>query len=172
MALKIVFMGTPEFAKEFLEHIFLDNKFEITGVYTQSPKKSHRGHKINPSSVYKFAKEKNLNVFCPSKFKTSDINNIKKINPDEILVVAYEQVLPKEILSIPGCGSVNVHASLLPKWRGAAPIQRSIINGDLETGISIMKMEKGLDEGPVYIQTAIKKLSNFIFEYHYLSSLV
>lgn len=164
MSLNIVFMGTPEFAKYFLEHIYINKKFNISAVYTQAPKKSHRGQKVNTSSVYKFAKEKKLNIFCPSKFLSSDINNIKKINPDVIIVVAYGLILPKEVLIIPGCGSVNVHASLLPKWRGAAPIHRSIMNGDKKTGISIMKIEEGLDEGPVYLQSETEIGENDTYE--------
>jgi len=101
-------------------------------------------------------KKKNLKVFCPDKFSQKEIEIIKKINPDVILVVAYGLILPKEILKIPSCGAVNVHASLLPKWRGAAPIHRSIINGDKKTGITIMKMTEGLDRGPIYLQSEIK----------------
>ena len=100
MSLNIVFMGTPEFAKYFLEHIYINKKFNISAVYTQASKKSHRGQKVNTSSVYKFAKEKKLNIFCPSKFLSSDINNIKKINPDVIIVVAYGLILPKEELEL------------------------------------------------------------------------
>ena len=150
MSFDIVFMGTPKFAKEFLEHIYLNNQFNIKGVYTQPPKKSDRGQKLKLSSVHEFAENKKLEVFCPTKFLDSDIKILKKIKPDVILVVAYGLVLPEEVLMIPSCGAVNVHASLLPQWRGAAPIHRSIMNGDKVTGISIMKMEKGLDEGPTY----------------------
>ena len=148
-------MGTPEFSREFLEHISLNNKFKIKAVYTQPPKKSNRGQKVNLSPVHLFAKSKGLDVFCPERFSNEDVDNIKKINPDVILVVAYGLIIPQEILMIPSCGAVNVHASLLPKWRGAAPIQRSIMSGDIITGISIMKMEMRLDEGPVYLQTQI-----------------
>ena len=149
-------MGTPEFAKQYLDHLYSSNKYNIVGVYTRPPKKSHRGKKINESPVHKFSKEKKLKFFCPTKFSMSDIENIKKINPDVIVVVAYGLILPKEILMVPSCGSVNVHASLLPRWRGAAPIQRSIMNGDTKTGISIMKMDPRLDSGPTYLQSEIK----------------
>ena len=149
-------MGTPEFAKEFLEHLYLNQKFTIQAVYTQPPRKSERGQKTNLSAVHKFANEKKINVFCPEKFTSDEINNIKKINPDVIVVVAYGIILPEEVLSTPCCGSINVHASMLPRWRGAAPIQRSIMNGDNTTGISIMKMVKELDHGPVYLQSEIK----------------
>ena len=155
MSFDIVFMGTPDFAKEFLKHIHSNKDFNIKGVYTQPPRKSERGQKVNLSEVHKFANENNLNVFYPTKFSDVEVDNLKKIKPDVILVVAYGLILPEEVLMIPSCGAVNVHASLLPKWRGAAPIQRSIMNGDKITGISIMKMEKGLDEGPTYLQTQI-----------------
>ena len=164
MPFDIVFMGTPEFAKEFLEHISINKEFNIKGVYTQPPKKSNRGQKINLSPVHKFAKEKNLNIFHPSNFLESDIEDLKKIKPDVILVVAYGLILPEEVLMIPSCGAVNVHASLLPRWRGAAPIHRSIMNGDKTTGISIMRMEKGLDEGPTYLQTQIPIRENDTYE--------
>ena len=164
MAFDIVFMGTPEFAKEFLEHTYINKNFNIKAVYTQPPKKAHRGQKISSSSVYNFAKEKNLKVFCPTNFSLSEIDNIKKIKPDVILVVAYGLILPNEVLRIPTCGAVNVHASILPKWRGAAPIHRCIMNGDEKTGISIMKIEEGLDEGPTYLQSEIKIGLNDTFE--------
>ena len=149
-------MGTPEFAKEFLEHIYNKKNFNIKAVYTQPPRKAHRGQKINFSSVYKFAEEKKLNIICPESFSSSEIDAIKKIKPDVILVVAYGLILPAEVLRIPSCGAVNVHASMLPRWRGAAPIHRSILDGDETTGISIMKIEEGLDEGPTYLQSEIK----------------
>ena len=164
MSFDVVFMGTPEFAREFLEHIYINKNFNIKAVYTQPSKKAHRGQKINSSSVYKFAKEKNLDIFCPTNFSSSEIETIKKINPDVILVVAYGLILPSEILRIPSCGAVNVHASILPKWRGAAPIHRSIMNGDEKTGISIMKIEDGLDEGPIYLQSEIEIGLNDNFE--------
>ena len=162
--MKLVFMGTPHFAKEFLEHLYLKKTFDIKGVYTQTPKKANRGQKINPSAVYRFAKEKNLNIHHPENFSKSEIDKLKKINPDVIVVVSYGLILPKEVLDIPCCGSVNVHASLLPKWRGAAPIHRSIINGDTKTGISIMKIVEGLDEGPTYLQTEIRISQNDTYE--------
>lgn len=164
MSLKIVFMGTPNFGKEFLEHIYLNKKFNIQAVYTQPPKKSQRGQKINLSVVHKFAKEKKINVFCPEKFSHTDIKNLKKINPDVILVAAYGLILPSEILAIPCCGCINIHASILPKWRGAAPIQRSIMNGDKTTGISIMKMVEELDHGPIYLQSEIMIKENDTYE--------
>ena len=164
MSLKLVFMGTPKFAKELLEHIYFNKTINVVAVYTQPPKKSHRGQKTNLSEVHKFAQEKKIDVFCPNKFSKSDIDNVKKINPDVILVAAYGLILPNEILSIPCCGCVNVHASLLPQWRGAAPIQRSIMNGDKTTGISIMKVVEQVDHGPVYLQSEIKIDENDNYE--------
>ena len=164
MPLKILFMGTPQFGKEFLEHIYLSKNFSVQAVYTQPPKKSNRGQKLNLSPVHKFAKENKINIFCPEKFSKIDIENIKKINPDVILVVAYGVILPNEVLSIPCCGCVNVHASLLPKWRGAAPIERSIMSGDTKTGISIMKVVEELDHGPVYLQSEISIKENDTYE--------
>ncbi len=157
-------MGTPKFGKEFLEHIYLSKNFSVQAVYTQPPKKSNRGQKLNLSPVHKFAKEKKINVFCPEKFSKIDIENIKNINPDVILVVAYGVILPNEVLSVPCCGCVNVHASLLPKWRGAAPIERSIMSGDTKTGISIMKVVEELDHGPVYLQSEISIKENDTYE--------
>jgi methionyl-tRNA formyltransferase len=157
-------MGTPQFGKEFLEHIYLSKNFSVQAVYTQPPKKSNRGQKLNLSPVHKFAKENRINIFCPEKFSKIDIENIKKINPDVILVVAYGVILPNEVLSIPCCGCVNVHASLLPKWRGAAPIERSIMSGDTKTGISIMKVVEELDHGPVYLQSEISIKENDTYE--------
>ena len=157
-------MGTPKFGKEFLEHIYLSKNFSVQAVYTQPPKKSNRGQKLNLSPVHKFAKENRINIFCPEKFSKIDIENIKKINPDVILVVAYGVILPNEVLSIPCCGCVNVHASLLPKWRGAAPIERSILSGDTKTGISIMKVVEELDHGPVYLQSEISIKENDTYE--------
>ncbi len=164
MSFNILFMGTPHFAKEFLKHVCSSKEYNIKAVYTQPPKKSHRGQKINLSPVHEFAKKNKINVFCPTKFSTEDILNIKKINPDVILVVAYGVILPKEVLKIPCCGAVNVHASLLPKWRGAAPIQRAIMNGDKLTGISIMKMVEKLDEGPTYLQSEIQINENDTYD--------
>ncbi len=164
MSFNLVFMGTPEFAREFLEYIHSNSQFNIQAVFTQPPKKSNRGQKLNFSSVHQYAKEKNLKVFSPEKFTKLEVDHLKQIKPDVILVAAYGIILPEEILMIPSCGSVNIHASLLPRWRGAAPIHRAIMSGDDKTGISIMRMEKGLDEGPTYIQTAIPINENDTYE--------
>ena len=164
MSFNLVFMGTPEFAREFLEYVHSNSQFNIQAVFTQPPKKSNRGQKMSLSSVHQYAKDQNLSVFVPTSFTRTEIDYLKRIKPDVILVAAYGLILPEEVLMIPSCGSVNVHASLLPRWRGAAPIHRAIMSGDDKTGISIMRMEKGLDEGPTYLQTAIPISENDTYE--------
>ena len=161
MALKIIFMGTPDFAVPILEAIhFSDHK--ILEVYTQPPTKSGRGQKIKNSNIHNYSEQLNLKVRYPTKLETSDeINHIKKLNPDVVVVVAYGKIIPTEMLNVDNILFINVHASLLPKWRGAAPIQRAIMNMDRETGISIMKIEPKLDSGPVMLQSKIKILPNY-----------
>ena len=149
MSLKIVFMGTPEFSVPTLEAL-INNKFEILGIYTQSPKKSKRGQKINVSPVQKFCEKNNLPVRNPEDLNNNEeYNFIKNLSADIAVVVAYGKLIPKNILKITKHGFINIHASLLPKWRGAAPIQRAIMNGDKKTGVSIMRIEEKLDCGPV-----------------------
>ena len=149
MSLKIVFMGTPKFSVPTLEAL-INNKFEILGIYTQSPKKSKRGQKINVSPVQKFCEKNNLPVRNPEDLNNNEeYNFIKNLSADIAVVVAYGKLIPKNILKITKHGFINIHASLLPKWRGAAPIQRAIMNGDKKTGISIMRIEEKLDCGPV-----------------------
>jgi len=149
MSLKIVFMGTPEFSVPTLKAL-IDNKFEILCIYTQPPKKSKRGQKINVSSVQKFSEKNNLPVRNPENLNNNEeYNFIKSLSADIAVVVAYGKLIPKNILKTTKLGFVNIHASLLPKWRGAAPIQRAIMNGDKKTGVSIMKMEEKLDSGPI-----------------------
>ena len=151
MSYKIVFMGTPEFSVPSLDAI-IKNKFNIAQVYTQSPKKSKRGQKINPSPVEEFSKKNKLNCRSPLNLNTDEEYEIfKKLSSDIVIVVAYGKIIPKKFLKIPKFGFINIHASLLPKWRGAAPIQRSIMNMDKKIGISIMKIEEKLDSGPVLI---------------------
>ena len=149
MSLKVVFMGTPEFSVPTLEAL-INNKFEILSIYTQPPKKSKRGQKINVSSVQKFSEKNNLPVRNPENLnKDEEYNFIKSLSADIAVVVAYGKLIPKNILKTTKLGFINIHASLLPKWRGAAPIQRAIMNGDKKTGVSIMKIEEKLDSGPV-----------------------
>ena len=155
MTLKIVFMGTSQFSVPTLESL-AKNKFNIIKVYTQPPKKSKRGQKINSSSIEEFCKKNKINFSNPKKLNSEEeLKNFKKISPDIVVVVAYGQIIPKNFLNIVKFGFINIHASLLPKWRGAAPIQRAIMNGDKKIGVSIMKIDEKLDSGPVL---AIKEL--------------
>ena len=155
MSQKIVFMGTPEFSVPTLESLVNSNN-QILAVYSQPPSKANRGQKIIPSSVEIFAKENSLNIRTPLNLDTDEeYNFLKNLKPDIVVVIAYGQIIPKKFLNISKHGFINVHASLLPKWRGAAPIQRSIMNLDNETGISIMKIVEALDAGPVMHQDKI-----------------
>ena len=149
MSFKIVFMGTPEFSVPTLDAL-IKNKFNIVGVYTQPPKKSNRGQKINASPIEQFSKKNKINFRNPISLDSKEEFEIfKELSPDLVIVVAYGQIIPKNFLGAAKFGFINIHASLLPKWRGAAPIQRAIMNGDTKTGVSIMKIEKKLDSGPV-----------------------
>jgi methionyl-tRNA formyltransferase len=148
-------MGTPDFAVPILKSINNLNH-NILEVYTQPPNKKNRGQKIQNSPIHDFSNKLNLPVRCPIAFDEEEINRIKKLNPDLVIVVAYGKILPAELLNLDKVLFINVHASLLPKWRGAAPIQRAIMNLDHETGVSIMKIVTELDAGPVLLQSKIK----------------
>ena len=150
MAKKIVFMGTPMFAVPILKSLY-QNGYPISDVYTRPPQKSQRGQKINKSPVQGIAETLNLNFRTPKFLKDSneEYEYFKSINADLAIVVAYGQIIPKEFLNLTDKGFINIHASILPNWRGAAPIQRSIMNLDKETGVSIMKIAEELDTGPV-----------------------
>ena len=143
-------MGTPLFAVPILKSLY-QNGYPISDVYTQPPQKSQRGQKINKSPIQGIAETLNLDFRIPKSLKdnTDEFEYFKSIDADLAIVVAYGQIIPKEFLSLTKKGFINIHASLLPKWRGAAPIQRSIMNLDKETGISIMKISEKLDTGPV-----------------------
>ncbi len=156
MSQKIVFMGTSDFAVPILKSLY-QNGYPISAVYTQPPKKSNRGQKLNKSPVNLFSENISLDVRVPQSLKNNNEEELylTELKPDIILVVSYGQIIPKNLLNIPKYGFLNVHASLLPKWRGAAPIQRSIMNLDRKTGISIMKINEKLDEGPVCSQYSI-----------------
>ena len=154
-SLKVVFMGTPEFALPGLQSIY--KNFNLIGCFTQPSRPSGRGQKISHSSVKNFCIKNNVPVFTPKNFKEEkEINHLKKMNCDVLVVAAYGIILPKEILSIPKFGALNIHASLLPRWRGAAPIQRAILSGDKETGITIMQMNEKLDAGAIVLQKEIE----------------
>ena len=150
MPKKIVFMGTPMFAVPILKSLY-QNGYPISNVYTQPPQKSQRGQRINKSPVQGIAETLNLEFRTPKTLKgnTEEYDYFKEIGADLVIVVAYGQIIPKEFLSLPKKGFINIHASILPNWRGAAPIQRSIMNLDIETGVSIMKIAEKLDTGPV-----------------------
>ena len=150
MLKKIIFMGTPLFSVPILKSLF-QNGYTISAVYTQPPKKSHRGQSFHKSPIQNVAEELNIDFRSPEKLKDYDkeYEFLKKLNADLAIVVAYGQIIPKKFLNLTKKGFINVHASILPKWRGAAPIQRSIINLDEETGISIMKINEKLDSGPI-----------------------
>jgi methionyl-tRNA formyltransferase len=150
MAKKIIFMGTPMFAVPILKSLH-QNGYPISNVYTQPPQKSQRGQRINKSPIQGIAENLNLEFRTPKSLKDNneEFEYFKTINADLAIVVGYGQIIPKEFLNLSKKGFINIHASLLPKWRGAAPIQRSIMNLDKEVGISIMKIAEQLDTGPV-----------------------
>ena len=161
-------MGTPEFSVPILKTIY-NSDHKILEVYTQPANKSGRGQKINQSDIYRCAKELNLKVRCPVSLETNkEIDYFKKLKPDLVVVAAYGKILPTKLLNIVKIHFINVHASLLPKWRGAAPIQRSIMNMDSETGISIMKIVPQLDAGPIMMQEKIKISQEM--KYNFLST--
>ena len=150
MAKKIIFMGTPLFAVPILKSLY-QNGYPISVVYTQPPQKSHRGQKINKSPIQGISETLKIDFRCPENLKDNDeeYKFIKNLNADLAIVVAYGKLIPKNFLNLTKKGFINIHGSILPSWRGAAPIQRSIMNLDKETGISIMKLVETLDSGPV-----------------------
>lgn len=155
--LNILFMGTPDFAKESLEAIYKAGH-QIIGVVTNPDKPQGRGMKLVTPPVKEFALEKNIPIYQPTKLRNNQeiIEEIKNLNPDVICVVAYGKILPKEILDIPRLGCINVHGSLLPKYRGAAPIQWAILNGDKKTGITTMYMDVGMDTGDMILKEEVE----------------
>ena len=155
--MKIVFMGTPDFAEESLKAIY-EAGHEIVGVVTNPDRPKGRGMKMIPSPVKEFATENNLKIFQPEKIKNNDefIKELKELHPDVICVVAYGKILPKDILDIPPYGCINVHASILPKYRGAAPIQWAVLNGDKTTGVTTMYMDTGMDTGDIILKQKVE----------------
>jgi methionyl-tRNA formyltransferase len=150
--LRLAFMGTPDFAVPTLAAL-INGGHEIVAVYTQPPRPAGRGKKLRPTPVQTFAELKGIPVFSPASLKDAgEQAAFKNLGLDAAVVVAYGLILPPAILAAPRLGCINVHASLLPRWRGAAPIQRAIMAGDKETGVSIMQMDKGLDTGPVILE--------------------
>ena len=151
---RIVFMGTPDFAVPTLRTLI--DRFDVVGVVTQPDRPAGRGGEMRLSSVKQVALEKNILVFQPEKIRQPDaIEQLRDWQADVYVVAAFGQILPQALLDIPPFGSINVHASLLPRWRGAAPIQAAILAGDAQTGVTIMKMDAGLDTGPMLSQSAI-----------------
>jgi methionyl-tRNA formyltransferase len=149
MALRVVFMGTPDFSVPTLSEI-VSAGHDVVGVYTQPPRPAGRGMEERNSPVHAFAEEAAIPVFTPKTLRSTDLQEeFAALAPDVAVVVAYGLILPKPVLDVPPLGCLNLHASLLPRWRGAAPIQRAIMAGDKETGIMVMKMDQGLDTGPV-----------------------
>ena len=159
-------MGTPKFAVPILE-VINNSVHEVVAVYSQPAKKAKRGQKIVVSEIEKKSKNLSLNLRTPVQLDNNEYSYLKAINPDIVVVVAYGKIIPKIFLDIPKFGFINLHASLLPKWRGAAPIQRAIMNCDKETGISYMKIEEDLDSGPYMFQ--VKTLINEDTNYKQLS---
>lgn len=151
-SIRIVFAGTPDFSVSPLRALIAAG-YPIVGVYTQPDRPSGRGRKLTPSPVKAEALAAHIPVFQPLSLKDRDAQSeLAALKPDLMIVVAYGLLLPQSVLDIPRLGCINIHASLLPRWRGAAPIQRAILAGDSETGVGIMRMEAGLDTGPVYLE--------------------
>ncbi|MCQ2738752.1 MAG: methionyl-tRNA formyltransferase [bacterium] len=158
MKLSIVFFGTPDIGLKSLEHLYNSDKFEVLGVVTQPDKPSGRGKKLTPSPIKVFAEEHNIPVFQPKSIRKEPdiIRSLKELEPDFFVTFAFGQILSQEILDIPKYQTINLHVSLLPKYRGANPIQRAIMNGDTETGICTMITELGLDCGDICLKEPIK----------------
>lgn len=153
--MKVLFMGTPDFAVATLEHI-IQSRHEVIGVVTQPDKQKGRGQAVSFSPVKELALQHQLPIYQPQKVKDPEfMDKIRALKPEAIVVAAFGQILPKAFLDIPPYGCINVHGSLLPKYRGAAPIQYSIIDGEEETGITIMYMDVGIDTGDMILQASI-----------------
>lgn len=153
--MRIIVMGSSEFAVPALKRLF--ENYHVIAVYTKEAKPAGRGLKLLPTPIELYAKKFNIQIFTPKTLKKQqEIDSLLKLQPDLIIVAAYGLLLPQAVLDIPKLGCLNIHGSLLPKWRGAAPIHRAIMAGDSETGVTIMKMSAGLDEGDVF---AMKSLS-------------
>ncbi|MBQ4586013.1 MAG: methionyl-tRNA formyltransferase [Clostridia bacterium] len=158
--MKILFMGTPDFARDCLKEIYESGE-EIIGVVTTEDKPRGRGMVLTPTPVKQYAIEVGLEVYQPQTLKNEDfLDTLNQLKPDLIIVVAYGKLLPPYVLDFPRYGCINAHASILPKYRGAAPIQRAIMDGERETGVSIMKMDVGLDTGDVILVERVDILEN------------
>ncbi|MCX6765886.1 MAG: methionyl-tRNA formyltransferase [Candidatus Moranbacteria bacterium] len=153
--LRMIFMGTSSFARDILESL-VKNDYNIVAVFTQPDKEAGRKKEIKISPVKAFSQEHKLPVIQPERFAKETVDNIKKIKPDIIVVAAYGKILPREVLDIPGFGCLNVHASLLPRFRGPSPIQNALLAGEKETGITIMRMDEGVDTGEILSQEKLE----------------
>ena len=145
---RLIFFGSPDFALPPLKTLYLGG-YEIVGVYTQEPKKKSRGMRELKTPIHLWAESQLLPVYFPSKLDKQSLEQFESLKPDVAILFAYGKIIPLEWLNIPIFGFINIHASLLPRWRGAAPVQRAIENNDKKSGITIMKMNEGLDEGPI-----------------------
>ncbi|MFK8018994.1 MAG: methionyl-tRNA formyltransferase [Pseudomonadales bacterium] len=155
--LRVVFAGTPEFAATALNALINSRYCNVVAVYSQPDRPKGRGKKLSPSAVKALALDYGLPVLQPQNFKHSDtVAELARLDADIMVVAAYGLLLPEAVLSTPRFGCINIHASLLPRWRGAAPIERAIEHGDTETGVTIMQMEKGLDTGPMVLKRSIE----------------
>ncbi|MGL9718542.1 MAG: methionyl-tRNA formyltransferase [Wolbachia sp.] len=171
--MRVVFMGAPEFAVGALS-LLLKSENKIIAVYTKVPKPSGRGQKLTKSPIHVIAEENGIEVCIPTSLKSSaEQEQFRSFKPDVAVVAAYGLILPKEILNIPKYGCINIHPSLLPRWRGAAPIQHTILAGDQETGVSIIQLNEGLDSGPILKQKKflIEKNDNYKTLHDKLSAL-
>lgn len=154
--MRVVFMGTPPFAADILRRVHGFDLAEVVGVYCQPDRPAGRGHRLTPPAVKVLAQELGLAVHQPLHFKEqADRDELAALRPDVLVVAAYGLILPQAVLDIPGLGPWNVHASLLPRHRGAAPIERAVMAGETQTGVTIMRMEAGLDTGPMALQRAL-----------------
>ena len=148
---KIIFMGTPDIAAQHLS-ILIENKLNLVGVFTQPPRKKNRGMHVEESAVHQIAKKNNIEIYYPSTIDDQVIEQTKSLKPDLIIVVAYGIILPTSFINIPKYGCINIHVSLLPRWRGAAPIEHALLEGDNKTGVSIINITSKLDAGDILMQ--------------------
>lgn len=157
MSIKVVFMGSPDFALPCLSALAAARNYQVVGVVTQQDRASGRGRELKSPPVKKSALELNLPIFQPEKLRGTEVmQKLQAWKPEIVVVAAFGQILQKDILDLPRFGCINVHASLLPRWRGAAPINAAILAGDEESGVTIMKMDVGLDTGPMLAQKSIR----------------
>ena len=156
---KIIFMGTPLIAANYLNSL-INNKYNVVSVFTQPPRKRNRGMKVQSSPVHELANHNNIKVNFTTRLDEEAFDLIKSYKPDLIIVMAYGLLLPNKILNFPQYGCINIHVSLLPRWRGASPIEHTLLNGDTETGITIIKLIEKLDAGPSIVQKRIPVVKN------------